>query len=110
MINNDFKKLINKYAILIFIGYSLDFLITTVIHRLVPDLNPDISKILSILASSTWLIQLIINIIAAILISNDLKKFKIKNNVIVIMTILFSLIGITIFFISINREKQNASA
>ena len=112
MTNNQFRTLINKYAILIFIGYSLTFLISTLIQRLIPSVtsvNRGNTDIIGILSSSTWIIQLIINIIAAILISKDLKKLEIKNNLIVIMTVCFSLIGITMFFITTNREMKNAS-
>ncbi len=109
MTNNHFRTLINKYAILIFIGYSVTFLISIVIQRLIPNVNTGTTDIIGILASSTWIIQLIINIIAAIFISKDLKKLNIKNNLIIVMTVLFSLIGITMFFITTNRETNNAS-
>ncbi len=109
MTNNQFRTLINKYAILIFIGYSLTFLMSIVIKRLIPSANTGNLDIIGFLSSSTWMIQLIINIIAAILISKDLKKLEIKYNLIVIMTVLLSLIGITMFFITINREMKNAS-
>jgi len=107
MTNNEFRLLVNKYAILIFIGYSLNFLISTVIQRFIPGAYTGNVDIVRILASSTWVIQLIINIIAAILISKDLRKLEIKNNLIVIMTVLFSLIGITMFFISANRAIKS---
>ena len=109
MTNNHFRTLINKYAILIFIGYSVTFLISIVIQRLIPNVNTGTTDIIGILSSSTWIIQLIINIIAAIFISKDLKKLNIKNNLIIVMTVLFSLIGITMFFITTNRETNNAS-
>lgn len=109
MTDNKFRTLVNKYAILVFIGYSLIFLILTVIPRFIPSANSGNFDFIGILASSTWIIQLIINIIAAIWISKDLKKFNIKNTLIVIMTVLFSLIGITMFFITTNREIKNAS-
>lgn len=108
MTNNQFRTLINKYAILIFIGYSVTFLISTVVQRLIPNVNTGNTDIIGILSSSTWVIQLIINIIASILIAKDLKKMNIKNNLIVVMTALFSLIGITMFFIMTNREMKNA--
>ena len=109
MTNNEFRALINKYAILIFIGYSLNFLISTGIQYLIPIANTGEPNTIGFLSSSTWIIQLAINIIAAILISKDMKKLNIKNNMIVVMTVLFSLIGITMFFIMTNREMKNAS-
>ena len=110
MTNNEFRALVNKYAILIFIGYSLNFLLLTLIQRFIPSAIAGNFDFMEVLASSTWLIQLIINIIAAILISKDLKKYHIKNNLIIVMTVLFSLIGITMFFITTNREMKNASS
>ena len=108
MTNNKFRTLVNKYAILIFIGYALNFLISIVTQRFIPSINAGDFELKGILSSLTWLIQLIINIIAATLISKDLKKLNIKNNLIVFMTVLFSLIGITMFFITTNREMKNA--
>lgn len=110
MTNNQFRSLINKYAILIFIGYALTFLMSTLSQRLIPDVNTGDSGIIGVLSASTWIIQLIINSIAAIFISKDLKKMGIKNHLIIIMTVLFSLIGITMFFITTNREMNNASS
>lgn len=109
MTNNQFRTLINKYAILIFIGYSATFLISTVIQRLIPSANTGNTDIIGILSSLTWIIQLIINIIAAILISKDMKKLNIKNNLIIVLTVLYSLIGITMFFITTNGKSNNAS-
>ena len=106
MTNNDFRTLVNKYAILIFIGYALNFVIITVVQRLIPDLNNHRASFIGILSSSAWLIQFAINIIAAILISKDLKRHNIKNNLIIAMTVMFSLIGITMFFISASREMK----
>jgi len=67
------------------------------------------STIMTILSSSTWIIQFIVNIIAAVLISNDLKKYGFKNNLIVLMTLFFSLIGITMFFIIANKEFRKTT-
>ena len=109
MTKNGFIQLVNKYAILIFIGYALTFIISSAIQRLNPNTIIRTTEFIGIISSSIWLIQLIINIIAAVLISKDLKKMEIKNNLIVLMTVFFSLIGITMFFITIIREKKNAS-
>uniref|UniRef100_UPI003216640A hypothetical protein n=1 Tax=uncultured Draconibacterium sp. TaxID=1573823 RepID=UPI003216640A len=109
MTNNQFRTLINKYAILVFVGYFLTFLVSTIIQRSIPDANTGNPEIIGFLSSSIWIIQLIVNIIAAILVSKDLKRLNIKNNLIVVMTVLFSLIGITMFFITINREMKNTS-
>jgi hypothetical protein len=108
MTNNQFRSLINKYAILIFIGYFLTFFISVVIQQLIPIVNTGAPDIIGFLSYSTWIIQFIVNIVAAILVSKDLKRWSIKNNLIVVMTVLFSLIGITMFFITANREMKNA--
>jgi len=107
MTNNEFKTLLNKYAILIFIGYLLVFLIIMITQRLIPSQEIN-STAIGFLASSSWIMQFIFNIIAAVLISKDLKKINYKNNLIVIMTMLFSLIGITMFFITLNREVKKS--
>jgi len=110
MTNNDFKKLVNKYALIIFIGYSLNFIIGVVFERIIPIGNEGTLTFMSTLLSLTWLIQLIINIIAAILISKDMKRINIKNNFIILATIFFSLIGISMFFITANKEIVKTSA
>ena len=109
MTNNEFRILVNKYAVLIFIGYALTFLVSNVIDRLISDTINNEYLYSTLLKSLPLLIQFIINIIAAILISKDFKKLNVKNNLIVIITLLFSLIGITMFFIITNREMKNAS-
>jgi len=108
MTNNEFKILVNKYAILIFIGYALSFLASNIVYRLMSDYIGTSYLLNSLLTTLPMFIQFIINIIAATLISKDLKKINIKNNLIVVMTVLFSLIGIAMFFITANREIKNA--
>ncbi len=103
----EFKPLINKYAILISIGYLSTFIFTNLIqYWIFPIANNNMQNVLGYLSSSSWVIQIVINIIAAILISKDLKKLELKNTLIIVMTLLFSLIGITMFFITINREAK----
>ena len=109
MTNKDFNTLINKYAILIGIGYGLDFLILTIIQRLIPTPNTGNYDIIGLLTSSTWIIQFIVNFIAAMWVYKDMKLCEIKNKLIVVMTLLFSLLGVTMFFITINRENKKAS-
>ena len=109
MTNNEFRILVNKYAILIFIGYAMSFIISTIVYRFIPDTINNNYLLRDLISLLPTLIQLTINIIAAFMISKDLQELKIKNNLIVIMTVLFSLIGITMFFIMTNREMKNAS-
>jgi Co/Zn/Cd efflux system component len=109
MTNKEFQSLINKYAILLFIGYFLSFILSTVIVRFVSTEYLQYPNLIEYLSSASGIIQLIVNIIAAVLISKDMKKLQIKNSLIVIMTVLFSLIGITMFFISANKEIKITS-
>ena len=109
MTNNEFRLLLNKYAILLFIGYALIFIISTVIYRFLPDTNGNDVLLNSLFSLLPTMIQLIINIIAAIMVSKDMQTLNIKNNLIVIFTIFFSLIGITMFFIMTYKEMKNAS-
>ena len=109
MTNNKFNILVNKYAILIFIGYAIAFIISNIVFRLIPNGNESGIMLKSYLSTFSIIVQFIINMIAAILISKDLKRLNIKNNLIVIMTLLFSLIGITMFFIITTKEIRNAS-
>ena len=109
MTSSKFRILVNKYAILIFIGYALSFIISTIVFRFLPDTINNNYLLRDTISLLPTLIQLTINIIAAFMISKDLQELQIRNNLIVIMTVLFSLIGVTMFFISVNREMKNAS-
>ncbi len=105
MTTNEFRALINKYAILIFVGYALSFLINRSIQY--SSLTWIDDSLISILIYSlVFVIQLIINIIAAILISKDMKRFNINNNLIIVITVFFSLVGVVMFFITLNRELK----
>ncbi len=109
MTNNEFRLLLNKYAILVFIGYALSFLISNIIFRFLPDTNGNDVLLGSFFSFLPAIIQIIINIIAAVMISKDLQRLHIKNNLIVTLTVFFSLIGIVMFFIIVNREINSAS-
>lgn len=108
MTNSQYKALINKYAILIFIGYALTYLISIAIQHVLPKFALGDSELIQILSSSAWIIQLIVNIIAAVLVSKDLKTMEIKNSLIIVMTVLFSLIGVTMFLLTVNKEIKHA--
>ncbi len=111
MIDKQFRALINKYAILIFIGYSLTFLISLIARHVPPSSHTSYTEFIELLDGFNWIIGMVINIITAILILKDLKKLGLKQNLIVVMTLFFSLIGVTMFFITITREmKKNVSS
>lgn len=110
MTNLDFKKLVNKYAVLLVIAYGINFLFYIFFLQISPD-TLGLDKTSYLLAkNSNWLIQFIFNIIAALFVVADSKKFEIKNNLIIIATIIFSLLGISMFLILVNRETNKASA
>lgn len=106
MKNNEYTSLVNKYAILLFIGLGLSELIKLYLNHFYPGMTGE--PVQSMYLSNLHLvIMLITNIIAAVWVSKDLKKFKVTSNLIVVMTVFFSLLGVTMFFIITNRSLRN---
>ncbi|MDR2009459.1 MAG: hypothetical protein LBQ22_03150 [Bacteroidales bacterium] len=98
MIDKDFNTLVNKYAILLFVGYLLTFLFNSVLPRLLAE------EVFSNLFLISGMITLITNIVALILVYRDFKRYNLKNNLIIVITLFFSLVGVTMFFITLNNE------
>lgn len=46
----------------------------------------------------------------ALIVINDSKKLDMKNNLIIVATILFSLVGVCMFLILANREIKKVNA
>jgi len=95
MTNQDFDKLIGKYAILLSAIYLGNFLLTD----------------FGLLNGIPILVYFITtNIIIAILVSLDLKKAKIKSSITVWSCIIFNILGVVLFFLQIIRQEKKASA
>ena len=110
MTNFEFKKLVNKYAIILIIAYGVRFLIGIILQQISPE-TLGLDRELHLLAiNSTWIFQFLVNIVAALFVVSDSKKLKINNNLIIFATIIFSLVGISMFLLLINRETHKANA
>jgi hypothetical protein len=106
MLNKDFNRLINKYAIIILIGYAFKFLTLTISRLLTSEMGYSPRGLFVQIATFSWVLMLILNIIVAISLAKEMKKYDIKNKMIIVMSIFFSLVGVTMFFISANREMK----
>ena len=110
MTNLDFKKLVNKYAVILIISYGITFLIGMILQRISPETIGVEEEMHILLMSSTWIFQFFINVIVALIVINDSKKLDMKNNLVIVATILFSLVGVCMFLILANREIKKANA
>ncbi len=108
MRDTDFRNLVNKYALLLLVGFALGTIITKISIYAIP-YNYESTTLKTIFYSIPTGVNIIINIIAAILVSKDMKRYNLYNNLIIVMTLFFSLIGVTMFFITANREIKNIS-
>jgi hypothetical protein len=95
MTNQDFDKLIGKYAILLAAIYLGNFLLT------------DFGLLIGIPILVYFIAT---NIIIAILVSLDLKKTKIKSSIIIWSCIIFNILGVVLFFLQVIRQEKKASA
>jgi hypothetical protein len=109
MTNLDFKKLVNKYAVILIISYGITFLIGIILQRISPETIGLEKEMHIFLMSSTWIFQFFINVIVALIVINDSKKLEMKNNLIIVATILFLLVGVCMFLILANREITKSS-
>ncbi len=110
MTNVEFKKLINKYAVILIVSYGLIFLIDTVMQRIFPMNSDSTGELRLVIMNYHWIFHTLINLIIALFIINDSKKLEIKNNLIIVATVLFSLVGVCMFLLIANREIDKASA
>jgi len=110
MTNLDFKKLVNKYAIILIISYGLTFLLGIVLREMFPLNSGKQEEMNLIMRNIPFIFQFFINIVISLIIIEDLKKQEIKNNLIIVATILFSLVGVCMFLLLANRENEKANA
>ena len=110
MTNLDFKKLVNKYAIILIISYGLTFLLGIILREMFPLNSGQQEEMNLIMRNIPFIFQFFINIVISLIIIEDLKKLEIKNNLIIVATILFSLVGVCMFLLLANRENEKANA
>ena len=98
----DFQKAIYKYAILLSITYIINLIWIYYFHnylaRLMMESQNSMYEYLSMIPR---IMDIIFNIVFAILVYRDFKINEIKSPLIVIITLLFGFIGIALFFIQL---------
>jgi len=109
MTNIDFKKLVNKYAIILIVSYGLTFLLGLLLNNLFSGTSGQHERNL-IMMNIPMIFQFLANIVVSLIIIEDSKKIKIKNNLIIVATILFSMVGVCMFLLLANREYEKANA
>lgn len=105
------NELIKKYAALLIIGLVLSRILSAIILLAIPNLLiselPDGGT--STLGGGylSGGIEYLINVGFIFLLSRDMKKEQIKSSLILIMTFFSSLIGVSIFLLSVAHKKFN---
>ena len=104
-IYNHISKTIGKYAIILIVLYFFEnFLSDILIVFLTKLLNyPDQMVFITIVNSVVFIFS---NLIVALFIASDIKKYKLKTKYIILLTILFRPIGVCFFLISLILEKK----
>lgn len=103
-----FKRLINKYAILLVIGMAYPFVINMTMSYLNTFTEVSDSIVFSTLSYSIYVFQLILNIITSIIVYNDMKNFRTRSNFIVVVSLLFSIVGVVMFLLMASRELKTS--
>jgi predicted neutral ceramidase superfamily lipid hydrolase len=106
----DFRKLVNKYAIILIVAHGLVFLVRLVFIQLFPESMESNRLTQLLIVNSSMIIHFIINIIAALLVISDSKKLNINNNVIIIATLIYSLLGVSMFLLLANHKVHKVNA
>ena len=110
MTNLDFRKLVNKYAVILIVVYGLSFLMGFLIQNLIPAPTGIADERNFLAMNSPLIFQMFCNVIISLFVIEDSKKLEIKNNLIIVATIIFSLAGICMFLLLANREIEKANA
>jgi len=98
----DFQKAIYKYAILLSITYLINLIWIYYFHNYLAQLMIESqSKMYEYISMIPRLIDILFNIVFAILVYKDFKTNDIKSPLIVVITLLFGFIGIALFFIQL---------
>jgi|GEM_PF-4981883 len=106
----DKHKIITKYALLLIIFYTIQFGVDHLIQLLPAydeyDKFETIKKYLIFIG-----LTLVLNLITALIVSRDIKKYKLKIKYLILCTILFRILGVSLFLIGImNQENEKMRA
>ncbi|PKP25205.1 MAG: hypothetical protein CVU06_04335 [Bacteroidetes bacterium HGW-Bacteroidetes-22] len=110
MTNLNYMKLVNKYAIILVISYCLAFFLPIIEQNFFPMTSGQLREMGYIRANFPLIFQFFINIVISLFIIRDLMKLRIKNNLIVAVTIVFSFMGVCLLLLLADREKGKANA
>ena len=102
----DVTKLIAKYALILIIFYLIQFLFNHAIdyyikQKEVADMN------IFWISSFSSLIIILLNIITALIVRSDIKRFELKTRYLIFLTLVWRPLGICLFFITLlNQAKE----
>jgi len=103
---DDFSKIIAKYALILIIFYLTEFLFMLGVRYATTIQFFDV-KILGLLWSIDAAISIILSIITALIIRYDIKRLEINSKYLVLMTLLWRPLGVSLFLISLLNQKRN---
>ena len=104
-IYNHISKTIGKYAIILIVLYFFENFLSDILIVFLTNLRyyPDQMVFITIVNSVVFIFS---NLIVALFIASDIKKYKLKTKYIILLTILFRPIGVCFFLISLILEKK----
>ena len=107
----DFQKAINKYGIILSIQYTISLAWSYYFRNQLIDFTINKGDLgYGYIAYVPTALDIIFNIVFAILIYKDFKSNNSKSPLIVIMTLLFGFIGIVLFFIQVVYQSYVAKS
>ncbi|MCA1751474.1 MAG: hypothetical protein ABR572_12765 [Cryomorphaceae bacterium] len=101
----NFQKTVQKYAILLAIGYGFHLVWGYYFHgQMRHMLIEEPNNLIDYLHRVPEVLNALINIVAAIFVYKDFKMSNVKSPLIVLITLFFGFIGIGLFFILVLYE------
>ena len=101
--NNSIIKTIGKYALILTVFYLIDIATGYIIRSFTKDMKSYETR--SMIMSIPMILDYLLNIITALIISFDKTKFKVNGKYSILLTIVYRPIGVVLFLIYlINSE------
>lgn len=107
MINkDDFSKIIAKYALILIALYLFEYLLIIGIKYAATIQLFDVTT-MGLLWHLDAVMSILLNIIVALVIRHDIKRLEIKSKYLVLLTLLWRPLGVSLFLISLLNQNRN---
>lgn len=103
---DDFSRIIAKYALILIIFYLAEYLFILGVRYAISIQVFEV-RTLGLLWYLDTTLSIIFNIITALIIRNDINRLEIKTKYLVLMTLLWRPLGVSLFLLSLLNQKGN---